>query len=46
MPRSEIAKIGNEIKRMIKQRFNSKIVKIKTRLNKHGSWELKFTQTF
>jgi len=40
MPRSEIAKIGNEIKRMIKQRFNSKIIKIKTRLRKYALWEI------
>ena len=41
MPRSETAKIGNEIKRMIKDRFPDKITKIKTKLRKHGSWQIK-----
>ena len=40
MPRSETVKIGNEIKRMIKNRFSDKITKIKTRLNKHGTWKI------
>jgi len=40
MPKGQIQQIGNEIKRMIEQRFNSKIIKIKTRLRKYALWEI------
>ena len=40
MPKSEIAKIGNEIKRKIKNRFPDKIIQIRTALNKYGTWRI------